>query len=306
MPKIVDQKVHICVCVCTYKRPEMLLNLLSKIEEQETNNLFHYSLVIVDNDRFESARKPVESYAQHSNLQIRYFVELEQNISLARNKALENSIGDFIALIDDDEYPSKTWLLELYNAFFAYKPNGGVLGPVIPYYPEGTPKWLIKSKICDRPNHPTGTELNWNQTRAGNVLLSRAIFMEGPFLFDPKLGRNGGEDKELFKRIMDHGYSCIWCHEAEVYEVVYPARWKLSFYLYRSILNGGDAGREHSKKSFFYLIRCLGSFLFFFTLLLFSIFIGKHYIYKYFIRVAYDFARIMGCFHITLITVRYD
>ncbi len=133
------QKHHISVCICTYKRPELLRRLLSELEEQQTGGLFDYSIVIVDNDMSESARQTVESYAQQSKSSVRYYVEPEQNIALARNKAIENAHGKYIAFIDDDEFPSDTWLLNLYNAFNTYQPNGGILGPVIPYYPEGTP-----------------------------------------------------------------------------------------------------------------------------------------------------------------------
>ena len=304
--EMVNQKPHICVCICTYKRPEMLLELLSKIEKQETENLFDYSIVIVDNDKLESARQSVESYAQHSQLQIRYFIEIEQNISIARNKAFEKSMGDFIAMIDDDEYPSETWLLALYKTFIKYNATGAVLGPVIAFYPDGTPSWLIKSKICERLNYQTGTKLDWNMTRGGNVLLLRKMFDDASLRFDPKLGRNGGEDKELFKRIIERGYSFIWCGEAEVYEVVYPGRWKLSHYLYRSLLNGGDNGRDHGRGSFSYLVRTSISFICYSILFILTIFIGKHHSYKYLIRVVYDFARIMGCFNIAFIKVRYD
>jgi len=291
---MVDQKPHICVCICTYKRPETLLKLLLKLEEQVTNNLFYYSVVIVDNDKCESARQTVESYAQHSNLQIRYFVEIEQNISLARNKAIEKSEGDFIGIIDDDEYPSTAWLLKLFTAFNAHKPNGGILGPVVPYYPEGTPQWLVKSKICDRPAHPTGTLLDWNMTRTGNVLLSRNIFRQSGFLFDSKKGRTGGEDKDFFKMLMEHGCSFIWCQEAHVYEVIYEDRWKLSHYLHRSLMMGGAAGKEYGKYSL-YLIKSLISLSCYLVFLGVSIFRGRHNIYKNVIRVVYDFARVMGC-----------
>ena len=301
-----SQRHHICVCICTYKRPELLKRLLSKLEEQETEGLFDYSIVIVDNDRFESARQTVESCAWQSKISISYYVEPEQNIALARNKAVKNANGDFMGFIDDDEYPSNKWLLKLYTAFNTYKPNGGVLGPVIPYYPEGTPQWLIKSKICDRPNHPTGSILDWNMTRTGNVLLSRKIFREKEFLFDSQKGRIGGEDKEFFKLLMKHGYSFIWCREADVHEVVYPDRWKLSYYLYRSLMMGGDAGKEYGKNSAYYLIRSLVSLLCYTVFLSVSIFSGKHYIYRYVIKVVYDFARVVGCLGIVFVKGRRD
>jgi succinoglycan biosynthesis protein ExoM len=296
---------HICVCICTYKRPELLKLLLSKLEEQVTESHFDYSIVIVDNHRLESARSTVESYARQSKISIRYFVEPEQNIALARNKAVENAKGDYIAFIDDDEFPSNTWLIRLYAAFNKYKPSGGVLGPVIPYYPVGTPKWLVKSKICERPNHPTGTKLDWNMTRTGNVLLTGKIFIGKKNYFNEKKGRTGGEDKLLFQQLMKLGFSFIWCQEADVYETIYPDRWKLSHYLNRRLCIGGEAGRENGVYSVA-LTRSLVAILVYTALLSVSILMGKRYTYKYLLNIVYHFARVMGCFGIVLERGRRD
>ena len=41
---------HISVCVCTFKRPDSLTRLLSKIADQRSDEQFTFSVVIVDND----------------------------------------------------------------------------------------------------------------------------------------------------------------------------------------------------------------------------------------------------------------
>ena len=146
---------HISVCICTYKRPGLLANLLEKLQQQRTNDLFTYSVVVVDNDVNESAKTVVETFKQKSSFNIDYFVEPEQNISLARNKAVGSARGNFIAFIDDDEYPEPNWLLNFYKTLTDINADG-VLGPVVPYYPDGIPKWIIKSKICEMPSHRTG------------------------------------------------------------------------------------------------------------------------------------------------------
>ncbi len=69
----------ICVCICTYKRSKLLKILLSKLEEQETEGLFDYSVVVVDNDCSESARQTVEAFARQSKIHFSYDVEPEQN-----------------------------------------------------------------------------------------------------------------------------------------------------------------------------------------------------------------------------------
>ena len=106
---------HVVVCICTYKRAEGLTRLLEAIGQQDTAGLFTYSVVVVDNDRSESARSVVGSVSTGSAQRVSYFCEPQQNISLARNKAVKSARGEFVALIDDDEWPQDDWLLRMYK-----------------------------------------------------------------------------------------------------------------------------------------------------------------------------------------------
>ena len=118
---------HISVCICTFRRPNFLNGLLQKLDLQKTESSFTFSLIIVDNDASESAKETVLQFRNTSPLEVRCFVEPEQNIALARNKALENAKGDFIAFIDDDELPVTDWLIKLFQTCQAYQVDG-VLG----------------------------------------------------------------------------------------------------------------------------------------------------------------------------------
>src|SRR5271157_2736074 len=102
---------HISVCICTYKRPWMLAHLLNKLPDQITENAFTISVVVVDNDHAQSAKDTVEHCRDKILIEIDYFNEPEQNIALARNKAIENAKGNFISFIDDDEFPDDRWLI---------------------------------------------------------------------------------------------------------------------------------------------------------------------------------------------------
>ena len=230
------ERHHISICICTYRRPELLRRLLFKLEEQGTEGFFDYSIVIVDNDRDESARQTVETYAQQSKISISYFVEPEQNIALARNKAVENARGDFIGFIDDDEFPGERWLLNLYRAMDPCKADG-ILGPVIPHFEKEPPRWVVKGCFFDRPAHPTGHVLGWKDTRTGNVLLKREIFKKERKWFDPAFGR-GGEDRDFFRREIEEGHLFVWCNEAQVFETVPPERWKRTVLFKRALVRG--------------------------------------------------------------------
>ena len=54
---------HISVCICTYRRPQLLKRLLQTLEEQETDGLFTFSIVVADNDGQRSAEPLVSDFA---------------------------------------------------------------------------------------------------------------------------------------------------------------------------------------------------------------------------------------------------
>jgi succinoglycan biosynthesis protein ExoM len=230
-----NETKHIGVCVCTYKRPELLQRLLRELAGQETRGLFTYSIVVVDNDRLRSAEAVVLDFAATSAVPVTYDVEPVQNICLARNRGIAHAAGEFIAFIDDDEFPEKQWLLRLYQASNR-DDVAGVLGPVKSHFDEKPPDWVIGCKFFDRPGHPTGFVIHWAEGRTGNVLLKRSILPPGEFPFDPKFHRGG--DTDFFRRMAEKGHVFIWCDEAVVFEVVPPARWTRAFMLKRALLRG--------------------------------------------------------------------
>ena len=227
----------ISVCICTYKRPFLLKRLLEGLSEQDTNTRFIFSILVIDNDRSESARCVVDEFASTSPIGVFYHVEPRQNIAMARNKAVEQATGDFVAFIDDDEFPTKRWLLTLFESCDQYKVDG-VLGPVKPHFDQEPPLWVIKGKFYERQTHPTGLVIDWRKGRTGNVLLRRHVFAGLDQAFRPEF-RNG-EDQEFFHRAIDKGHVFIWCDEAVAYETVPPIRWKRTVMLRRALLRGAS------------------------------------------------------------------
>jgi glycosyltransferase involved in cell wall biosynthesis len=222
----------------------LLGNLLVNLEKQKTEELFSYSIVVVDNDKLESARHTVQSHAQQSKNNILYVLEPEQNIALARNRAVENATGDFIAFIDDDEFPEHNWLLNLYKASQEFHADG-VLGPVRPYFDTEPPSWVVRGKLCERESFYTGTVLQKSKyTRTGNVLLNRKLFLNKDNLFDPFLGKSGGEDIDFFGRLIRKKHKFVWCNEAIVNEKVPRERLNRSYFIKRALLQGVVSSRN--------------------------------------------------------------
>lgn len=276
-----DGVIHISVCICTYRRPEHLKHLLQALGRQDTKGLFSFSVVIADNDYRQSAKQVVSEFAATSSIPIIYSVETEQNIALARNKTLENSNGDFIAFIDDDEIPEKDWLCNLFRACNEYKVDG-VLGPVMPYFEQEPPQWLLKGKFFERPTYNTGYKMDWRETRTGNLLFKREILKGMDYAFKPEFG-TGSEDVDFFRRMMGNGRIFVWCNNAVVYEAVPSARCKPSYLLRLALLRGGNSlkHREGFKRNILKSLIAVPAY----SLALPFVFVaGRHYFMIYLIK----------------------
>ncbi len=200
--------------------------------------MFSYSIVVADNDHLQSAESVASNCAATSAIPIKYCVEPRQNIALTRNKAIENSSGDFVAFIDDDEFPTTRWLLALFKTCLEYQADGAV-GPVKRHFDEKPPEWVIKGNFYERPTYATGMVVDWGKGRTNNLLFKRRIIAADAPTFRPEF--RTGEDQDFFRRMIQEKRVFIWCNEAVVYEVVPPTRWKRTFMLRRALLQGTAA-----------------------------------------------------------------
>jgi len=232
------QQPHVGVCVCTFRRPQLLQRLLNALADQETGGLFTYSVVVVDNDELQTAKVVVDEFAAGSGITAKYCVEPRQNIALARNMAIQNVEGDFVAFIDDDEFPTHRWLVTLFEACRTFAVDGA-LGPVKPHFDSNPPKWIVDGKFYERPTYPTGFVIDGSKGRTGNVLLRRQLFAISEQPFRPEFLT--GEDQDFFRRMIEKGHTFIWCNEAVAYEVVPPVRWSRRFMLRRALLRGANS-----------------------------------------------------------------
>jgi succinoglycan biosynthesis protein ExoM len=290
---------HISVCICTYKRPDLLRHLLAGLKDQVMEGAFSFSAVVVDNDVDRSGRAAFLALPEEQTIPVTYQVEPERNISLARNRSIENARGNLIAFIDDDEYPEQDWLLNHYRALRASRADG-VLGPVRPLYGQQTPAWLKKSKLLERRGFLTGTIMtDYRDTRTGNVLFQKSVFTDRADWFDPKFGKSGGGDAVFFKRMMEKGRTFIWCDEAVVSEAVPLERQKRSYYLKRAMTRG----LVEAQQSRFWSSNTLRSFVaipLYALILPFTLLRGQHLFMKYLVKECDHLAKVLAHFGIKL------
>lgn len=234
---------HITVCVCTYKRRDFLMRLAAHLAMQETQGLFSFSMVVADNDPERSGEATVAELQGKTPFVIRYCWEPNRGIAWARNRVIANAQGDYLAFIDDDEFPSPVWLRTLYRTCQEYGTDG-VFGPVKRHFDVDPPRWMLKSKFYDRRVNPTGTPVEWQEARTGNVLLKRSVVGSDLAPFRPQF--KVGEDQDFFRRKMEEGRRFVWCAEAEAFETVPPVRWRRSYLMKKALLRGSSAALQPS------------------------------------------------------------
>jgi succinoglycan biosynthesis protein ExoM len=289
LPRTGNKPDHISVCICTYKRPKLLKRLLGDLTHQETDGLFTYSIVVADNDVSRSAERLVSDLAATTTIPVTYCVQPEQNISLTRNVAIKNATGNFIAFIDDDEFPIKRWLVTLLKACNEYDVDG-VLGPVKCHFDEEAPKWVVKGKFYERPTYPTGFVIDWRKGRTGNVLLKRQILdgIEQPF--SREFHRSG--DQDFFRRMIARGHKFIWCDDAQAFEVVPPTRWTRSFMLKRALLRG-TISMQHPTSKFTDIAKSAVAVPAYTVALPFALLLGQHRFMNLLVRMFDHLGRLL-------------
>jgi len=298
---MIIKKTHISVCICTYKRPELLRKLLLALGEQVTDGLFSYSVVVADNDKEETARKIVELFKINKDICISYHTEPRRNIALVRNKVVEKATGDFLAFIDDDELPENTWLFHLYSAIEKYQVDA-ILAPVRPRFEHIPPSWVEKGHFFKRPEYQTGRLMKFGECRTGNVLIRKRSIDCLDIPFDEKY-ESGSEDVDFFRRFINHGKTVIWCNEAPVYELVPPQRCTRKYLLRLALLRGGNSFK-HKEGRIKGVTKAFLAIPLYFLALPFLYIVGEQYFLKYLVKLCDHFGRLTKAFGITIIRER--
>ena len=98
----------ISIIIPTFNRATMLMRAIESITQQEFIN---YEIVIVDNFSTDNTEKNIKEL---NNKKIK-FIQFKNNgnIAASRNVGLKNSIGEWVAFLDSDDWWHRTKLLEV-------------------------------------------------------------------------------------------------------------------------------------------------------------------------------------------------
>jgi glycosyltransferase involved in cell wall biosynthesis len=172
-------------------------------------------------------------------------------LSNARNCAIEHARGEYILFIDDDETPHENWLLAHAAAMVQWGADAQG-GPIDVQFVDGErPAWLQDELLgfIGRLDHGGGDRWMTDPDTpifGGNFAFRRRVF-ERIGGFDCGLGRLGsanfgGEDLEIYERLLQAGQRVRWVSDALIYHRIDARKLRRGYFLDLHYRQGRIAG----------------------------------------------------------------
>lgn len=239
---------EVTVAIPSFRRPKGLERLLRALERLETDA--RVSVLVADNDS-----QGREGFALCESLRANYrwaltcIVAEERGIAQARNAlvahVLAQGSADFVAMLDDDEWPDPHWL-DAFLRVQALTDADALHGAVLREFESAPGRWAADCHGIAPMRDKNGVIPMIDST--SNVLVRRACFegLEKP-CFDPAFALTGGEDRDFFERLRRQGKRFAWADDAIVYAWVPASRATFGWVLQRAYRTGNSDMRVFLK-----------------------------------------------------------
>lgn len=277
------------ITVCTYNRADVLPKCLESLVDQTTTPEL-FEVLIIDNNSTDGTKKIALDFCG-KNTNFKYIFEEKQGLSHARNRAIDEAQGGYLAYIDDDAIADKEWLEKIGSTIQNNKDIAAFGGPIYPWYNKEKPKWF-KDEFATYSwgeQHFQLTEQNCPFGLSGSNMIFKKDVLAKYNGFSAEYGMNGdkiafGEESCLFNKMLKNNENIQYFPEIFVYHLVSDKSYSLKDAFKRSIQNGKAIAQIRGSK--FLSIDFIKKFSMFclslFELMIFTIpgFFSKALLYK--------------------------
>lgn len=214
-------KPLISVNICTYNRKKLLKKTIDSLLNQNIDEHFSYEIIIIDDGSTDDTKILINDITTASKIKIKYFYKEKHGIADARNRGLNESSGEWIAFIDDDEIADSNWLNELMKTAISESADcvGGAIQLLIPESSVVEVKSATRKHLGESlASNPFKNIFNYKGPGTGNVLVHKSVF--------DKIGSfnsafyDAGEDQDFFIRARSAGFFIAFTSDAIVYHVI--------------------------------------------------------------------------------------
>jgi glycosyltransferase involved in cell wall biosynthesis len=234
----------VILCIPTFRRPEGLQKLLTHVGTLTYQGPL--SVIVVENDaELRAGAAVVARVGLAFPFPLSCIVEPRRGQTYAYNRGFAAAAAtmpgaDYIAVLDDDEYPDRSWLSKMVTTASSLDADI-VGGPVFPVF-EDPHHWLAKSAFYQPGRFASGrVDMIYG---AGSMLAKRSLieaYLNEPF--SHAFAFTGGSDLEFFTRCRRDGRSFAWADAAIVRETTPRSRTTLSWLLRRNFRKGSERAR---------------------------------------------------------------
>jgi len=286
--------IFLTIAICTYNSRGHLKRALTSIVEQRLPN-YEFELLVIDNNSNES-HDFIKTDKIFQN--IRYFSEPRQGLSFARNRAIKEAKGVWIAFIDDDAELCQNYLYEFYITINKFHDVVALGGKVLP-------KWeTITSQFWNYPIFQNVFSLvNWGdeikylskeEWLVGTNMVFKRDFLIEIGGFNDRLGRKGSnllsnEEISLQNTIKKKQLNLLYVPQMLVYHWVSNDRTKLKWIMKRYFWQGISDSISFNRKKIFIILSIIKYFL----KLNVSIINREHFINNFFM-ICYQIGFLVG------------
>ena len=288
--------IEISIVVCTYNRADVLPKCLESLADQTADSEL-FEVLIIDNNSTDDTKKIALDFCENHN-NFKYIFEKKQGLSHARNRAIEEARGGYLAYIDDDAIADKEWLKKIGSVIHNNKDIAAFGGPIYPWYNKEKPKWF-KDEFATHfygKEHFQLSEQNCPFGLSGSNMIFKRESLNKYNGFSAEYGMNGnkiafGEESFLFNKMLKNNENIQYFPEIFVYHLVSEKSYSLKDACKRSIQNGKAIAQIRGSKllSFDFIKKFLMFCLSLFELSIFTIpgFFSKALLYKKLKKLGY-------------------
>lgn len=197
-------QVTVTVVISTLDRPQQLARCLAALLSATT---LPAAVVVVDQGKPEESGRVVAA-ARDRGLPVTQVVQPRWGLSASQNAGVRAAGTEVVAIVDDDCVPDEHWVEVVARAFDNAEGPLLLTGRVLPLPADGDRVVPLSVRDSPSPRVWTRPPMPWHIGTGGNFAVNRDSYLVVGGN-DERLGTgspgHGGNDLDLFHRLVDHG-----------------------------------------------------------------------------------------------------
>lgn len=216
----------------------MLRQALEQLTRLYIPSGVEWELLIVNNGCTDATDRTLDEFTMR--LPLRRLLEPKAGLSHARNRAIDESRGQYILWTDDDVLVDERWLASYVTAFRLWPQAVLFGGPIRPHFVSPPPLWLEKAwaGVADhygmRDLGDQAFRFDQRDRLPHGANFAVRTHEQRQHLYDPALGHRHGlrvanEETVVAWELVSNGYEGWWTPAAGVRHQVTPDRMSLQY-----------------------------------------------------------------------------